>query len=128
MTKNSFLSYGKYYDLINHKKNYHKEVEFLIKLLKKNYKKNPKILEFGSGTGKHGCLLAKKGYTVHWVEISQEMILNSLKHKNFYLEKGGITKIKIKRKFDSVISLFHVVSYQTSNSSINALFKMQVNI
>jgi SAM-dependent methyltransferase len=123
MTKNSFFSYGKYYDLINHKKNYQKEVKFLIKLLKTNHKKNLKILEFGSGTGKHSCLLAKKGYVIHGVEMSDEMILNSHKHKNFYLEKGDITKIKIKRKFDAVISLFHVVSYQTSNSSINAVFK-----
>jgi hypothetical protein len=48
-------------------------------------------------------------------------------NNNFKLLIGDITQFKIKKKFHSALSLFHVVSYLTSNKSIQALFE-NVNI
>ena len=38
-------------------------------------------------------------------------------------EKGDIRNINISRKFDAVISLFHVISYQTTNEDLVSTFK-----
>ena len=125
MSSNNFNSYGHYYDILNSDKNYHKEVKYIQKIislfLKK--KKKLKILELGSGTGIHGNLLGKYGHKVHGIEISKEMINRSRFTKNFFCKKGDITKIKIDKKFDAVLALFHVICYQTQNNKINLVFQ-----
>ena len=79
--------YSQIYDLLYKSKDYEREVEYLNKLIKKNYKKKIKnILDIGCGTGKHASLLVDKGYQLHGVDMSPQMI--SIAKKNF-------TKIKI---------------------------------
>ena len=80
-------------------------------------------MEFGSGTGKHGCLLGEKGYNVHGIELSSDMVAKAKKHSKFTCQQGDIAKVKLDKSFDAVISLFHVISYQTSNNQIKSVFK-----
>lgn len=123
MSSKIFDYYGNYYDLIYKDKNYLKEVKYISKLLKKfHQKKHLDILEFGSGTGKHGNLLAKFGYNVHGIELSKKMVSRSNPKNGFTCQQGDITKIKLGRSFDAVLSLFHVVNYQITNNQINAVF------
>ena len=123
MSSKIFDYYGNYYDLIYKDKNYLKEVKYISKLLKKfNQKKHLDILEFGSGTGKHGNLLAKLGHNVHGIELSKKMVSRSNSINGFTCQQGDITKIKLGRSFDAVLSLFHVVNYQITNKQINAVF------
>jgi SAM-dependent methyltransferase len=121
--KKNFYLLSKYYDFIHKNKNYLKEVNHIDRLLKKysNNKKN--ILEFGSGTGSHANFFVKKNYTVHGIEKSKDMIKNCKKVKGFTFQLGDIGKTKLKKKFDIVLSLFHVLSYQSSNTSLNNFFK-----
>lgn len=122
MNKKNFQFYSEYYDLFYKDKDYVKEVFFIIKLLKKNKVKTGNILEFGSGTGKHGVLFAKNAFNVTGIESSKEMVLRSKKEKNFTVHYGDIKTTNLGKKFDVILSLFHVLSYQVSNKNINLVF------
>jgi cyclopropane fatty-acyl-phospholipid synthase-like methyltransferase len=122
-SKKVFDVYGKYYNLIYQNKNYKNEVNYIHKLIRKFNDNNKNILEFGSGTGGHAKFFVDKGYTVHGIEKSKSMIVNCKKIKGFTFQNGDVCKIKLKRKYDIVLSLFHVLSYQTREININNFFK-----
>jgi SAM-dependent methyltransferase len=122
-----FNIYGEYYDLFYQEKDYKQETDYIIDLLSKHKILNGNILEFGSGTGKHGCLLGESGFTVHGIELSNEMVVRAKKHPKFICQQGDIAKVRINKSFDAVISLFHVISYQTTDNQIKAVFENASN-
>jgi SAM-dependent methyltransferase len=115
---NNFKLYAQYYNLIYQNKNYSDEVNYIDNLLlnSTNAKINS-ILDLGCGTGKHDFLLSEKGYQITGVDISKEMIeiAESTNKPNIEFVLGDIRNIDLNKKFDAVISLFHVASYQTEN-------------
>jgi SAM-dependent methyltransferase len=123
--------YANYYNLIYQNKNYTGEVEYILSLLNK-YQPNLKtILELGCGTGKHALILSEKGYQVDGVDLSDEMI--SIAHdqrqrlpqniaSNVQFEQGDLRTVRMGKKYDAIVSLFHVMSYQTSNEDLSAAF------
>jgi SAM-dependent methyltransferase len=116
-----FKNYSRYYNLIYKDKNYEGEANYIMNLLNKYAPHTKTLLDLGCGTGKHEIYFAKNNYKITGVEISQEMIdiaKAELKLDNFEILQGDIRYIMLGRKFDSVLSLFHVVSYQTSNDDI----------
>lgn len=123
-----FNKYAKYYDLLYKDKDYIAESEYISSIIK-DYNPNTKqILEFGSGTGLHGRILTTLGYQVSGIEKSQQMIDLGNKNaeqneaiSNFSCVQGDCTNTFIRNDFDTVISIFHVLSYQTSNESITAM-------
>lgn len=125
MNKNSsvFDAYSRYYDLLYKDKNYHDEVDYIEKVLQNNNLPGNNLMEFGSGTGKHAGLFVKRGYRVHGVERSPEMVEQAILTDGFTCEVGDICSIQLNRTFDAVLSLFHVISYQVSNSGVNAVFQ-----
>ena len=122
-----FNNYSKFYDLLYQEKEYKIETDYIIDLLAKHKILHGNILEFGSGTGKHGCLLCKSGFNVHGIELSNEMVIRAETHPKFICEQGDIANVKLNKSFDAVISLFHVISYQTSNKQIKAVFENASN-
>lgn len=118
-----FNDYSQYYDLLYSDKDYVKEVEYIQSILAGYNILKGDLLEFGSGTGKHGCLLASNGYNVHGIERSSEMVAKAQTAKGFSCQQGEITKIKMKRHYDAILSLFHVISYQITNAELNAVFE-----
>ncbi len=122
MNESVFNAYSKYYDLLYLDKDYVGEAKYVEKQLINNGIDKGDILEFGSGTGKHGRLLAEKGYNVHGIELSQEMIDLADTNERFTCQQGDICNTKLDKKFDSVISLFHVMSYQVSNKNLESVF------
>lgn len=119
----TFDSYSRYYDLLYTDKDYDKESQYIISTLRKLGIANGDLLEFGSGTGRHGRILSKDNFNVHGIEKSSEMVLQARQTDKFTCEQGDICDFNLDRKFDAVVSLFHVVSYLTSNESMNAVFK-----
>lgn len=93
MNHNVFENYSHFYDIFYKDKNYKSEVNYLLNLLKRNKVKNYKLLEFGSGTGKHGRLLAKAGYSVHGIEKSIKMISLANQGNGFTCEEGDICNV-----------------------------------
>ena len=122
-----FDSYAKYYDLLYRDKNYSSEVEYIISHIQKDTPNAKHILELGCGTGTHAEYLARKGYKVHGVDISEEMLSLANKRKkelpseianNLSFELGDARTIRTGKVYDVIISLFHVMSYQVSDSDL----------
>ena len=118
-----FNAYSRYYDLLYQDKDYAGEVDYIARIMARHGIVQGNLLEFGSGTGKHGRLLGGRGFQVHGIERSAEMVAQAALDNNFTCQSGDICTIKMDRSFDAVLSFFHVISYQTSNSSVQAVFE-----
>jgi SAM-dependent methyltransferase len=126
-----FGNYARYYDLLYRDKNYVGESEFIHSLIQAHTPDSKNILELGCGTGNHATLLAKKGYDLHCVDFSQEMLkladerssqLPQELSARLQFTHGDIRKVRLNQTFDVVLSLFHVISYQTTNEDLLAAF------
>jgi len=121
-TSSVFNAYSRYYDLLYRDKDYLGEADYIQTLLTRMGIAHGNLLELGSGTGKHGCLLANRGYRVHGIERSSEMVAQASSLNGFTCEQGDICTTQLDRTFDAVLSLFHVISYQITNANLNAAF------
>lgn len=124
-----FDAYAAYYDLLYKDKDYAGEAEYVHQLIQRHRPGAKSILELGSGTGRHARLLAEKGYSVHGVERSPEMLKRAHEeaHRNeldsvVSFSQGDIRTATVDEKFDIVISLFHVISYLPTNDDVRAAF------
>lgn len=131
MNEDVFGRYSGYYDLLYRDKNYIAEAEYVVHSLRLAIPDVRTVLEFGSGTGRHGRLLAKHGLDVFGIERSGTMV-SSATHQvfgnptreggKFDCQQGDIRTVKLDRTFDAVIALFHVMSYQTTNADLLLTF------
>ena len=129
----AFSRYGRYYDLLYRDKDYVAEADYVASSLRRAEPEVRSILEFGAGTGRHGRLLAGRGFDVVGIERSDSMVAAALAASgeasgegvgdgNFVCRQADIRTVKLKRRFDAVISLFHVVGYQTTNAELVQTF------
>lgn len=117
--------YSKYYNTVYKKKNYKLEVNYILKILNSYNSKFQNILELGSGTGAHVGFFLKKGFSVTCVEKSKEMISNfKLKSNRLKLLNKDLKKINLNKKFDLVLSLFHVINYMVKDKDVSSFFKV----
>ena len=129
----AFAHYAQYYDLLYRDKDYAAEAKYVARTIRSTLPAARRILELGSGTGRHGRLLAAMGFDVHGIERSAEMVslarmaprpLLSESTGSFTCDVGDICKANLGRTFDAVISLFHVISYQTTNKALQEAFQV----
>lgn len=121
MSNSVFNAYSRYYDLLYRDKDYTAEADYIVELLERFGVAGRRLLEFGSGTGKHGRLLAERGYQVVGIDRSAEMVAQATAGPGFSCQQGDICSVRIDQTFDAVLSLFHVLSYQTSNDAVLAV-------
>lgn len=124
--------YAGYYNLIYRNKDYAGEAQFVLDRAKAHglseltQGKQGSILDLGSGTGRHAFQFQKKGFSVHGIDLSENMVEvakaaardSGLGPNDVYFESGDIRRIALNRKFNLVVSLFHVMSYQTTNDDL----------
>jgi SAM-dependent methyltransferase len=108
--------------MLNRDKDYAAEAGYVRSLLRGYGVCSGDLLEFGSGTGKHGRLLAAHGYVVHGIERSVEMVVAAQLSPGFTCQQGDIATINMRNTYSAVLSLFHVISYQTTNQQLQAVF------
>lgn len=117
-----FQSYSKYYNLLYKDKDYLSEVNYVESLIKKYSSLEVKsILDLGCGTGRHDIEFARKGYKITGIDQSETMLQIANKessNENTRYLKGDARYLELNEKFDAVVSLFHVASYQTSNEDL----------
>ena len=132
----NFVKYSTFYDLLYRDKDYAAEVDYVARAIRLFVPAACSILELGSGTGRHGRLLAAQGFNVHGIERSAEMVavaratttsVSSGIKGTFHCETGDICTTNLGRRFDAVISLFHVMSYQTTNEALQAAIQVAAN-
>jgi SAM-dependent methyltransferase len=128
---NVFGSYSHYYDLLYRDKDYAGEAQFVRQLMQIHAPAAKTILELGCGTANHALLLAQAGYHVHGVDMSESMLERAADRlaqvppeiaARIQLTQGDIRQVRVNQTFDVVISLFHVISYQTTNADLLAAF------
>jgi SAM-dependent methyltransferase len=121
-----FDEYGRYYDLLYYRKDYRAEADYLVRMLTRLGVPHGALLEFGAGTGRHGRLLAQADYNVHGIELSEVMVERARlmePQPGFSIMVGDIRTTRVPRQFDAVMALFHVMSYQTTNADVLAVFR-----
>lgn len=127
----AFSSYAQYYDLLNRTKNYEEEAEIIHRIISGGSKSAKTILDLGCGTGAHAVQLATLGYSLDGVDQSPDMLIQAANNKQrqtpeiserLTFHEGDVCNIRIGRLFDVVMSLFHVTSYQTTNSALSYFF------
>ena len=124
---NIFSEYAYIYNKFYEDKNYDKEASRIDILLKKYNILGNNIIDFGCGTGKHDVELSLLGYKCTGVDISENMIEQAREYAKskccdipFFV--NDVKVLNTDNKYDAVISLFHVVSYQKTNNDVIDFF------
>lgn len=123
-----FQDYAYYYNSFYKDKDYTAEAIIVDEILKRYNAQTSKIINFGCGTGRHDIELERIGYQCTGIDMSplmievarQNAILNGSKVE---FEVADVRNYETERKYDAVISLFHVMSYQNTNKDILDAFK-----
>ena len=123
----AFELYAQYYDETYSDKDYVSEAKFVDRLLQEFQPGAKSILDLGCGTGTHAFRLAEMGYTVQGVDNSPSMIeVAERRREQLPVEvqqRVAFTQADIRRaslpdRYDAVISLFHVFSYQITDDDV----------
>jgi SAM-dependent methyltransferase len=125
-----FSGYARYYDLLYKDKDYVAETIYVDGLLNRYGGEISSILDLGCGSGTHAALLANKGYEVRGIDSSPQMLelassrLERMsRHADVSFAEGDVRSYRAGRQYDAVVALFHVVSYQTTNTDLLAIFE-----
>ena len=115
-------NFDKYYDLIFLKKDYQKEVSYILKNVKKITIN--KILDVGCGTGTHSNLIYKKiKIKIFALDKNKSLIkIAKSKNKNINFSNNSLKSIK-ENNFDLIISMFNVVNYFKDKKKLVDFFK-----
>ena len=122
----TFGRYAHFYDLLYRDKDYAAECDGL-ELLFRRFARAPvrTVLDLGCGTGGHALLLAGRGYAVTGVDRSPGMLaiarrkVRAARAEAAFI-RGDIRTVRLRRRFDAVISMFAVLGYQTDDVDIHA--------
>jgi SAM-dependent methyltransferase len=126
-----FAGYSRYYDLLYRDKDYAGEAEYIAGLIRTYAPDARTVMEIGCGTGAHAAELAGMGYEVSGVDMSEGMLESAEARRassphdvasRLTFSHGDARSVRLGKKFDVVMSLFHVMSYQTSNADLAAAF------
>lgn len=128
MNNQVFGNYASYYNLLYKDKDYAAEARYIHDLIQKYCLGAKTVLNLGCGTGNHDFELVKFGYEITGVDMSEDMlsaakvrlpsIASAIPHPCF--QEGDIRTIRLNKTYDVVISLFHVMSYQSTNDDLQA--------
>ncbi len=117
-----YKKFAKYYDRFYQKKDYKKEVNFLMNFISNK----DKILDIGCGTGIHASLISNKGFYIDGLDLNKEMleIAKTRLNSNLYLQ--DILNIKIAKKYNIIISMFAVLNHlKNTNDLEKCLFNLK---
>jgi SAM-dependent methyltransferase len=120
--------YADQYDLFYGDKDYESECDLLEQVFQR-YRKVPvqSILDLGCGTGNHSIHLARRGYKVHGVDLSEDMLAHAVEKSQKetikyppVFSQGDIRSVDLGKQFDAVLMMFAVLGYQLTNDDVLA--------
>lgn len=124
-----FQSYAGCYDILYSDKDYSAECDFVESVFHKYSRGLTKtVLDLGCGTGGHALTLVERGHKITGVDISSEMLeigKDKAEKREVDIEflKGDVRKLDLDQEFDAAISMFAVISYQTTNQDLRSSFE-----
>ncbi|KNZ41057.1 class I SAM-dependent DNA methyltransferase [Acetobacterium bakii] len=121
-----YQEFAQVYDELMKEIDYSQWSEYLQRLFLNANREIKSVLEFGCGTGNITCNLAKKGFEMTAVDISEAMLTIAdekadamdLKNIQFYL--GDMSNFKIDKNYDAVISCCDSVNYLPTLEAIQS--------
>lgn len=124
----AFQDYAYYYNAFYQDKDYKAEVTQIDSLLTRYGSDISTVINFGCGTGQHDIELARMGYQCAGIDQSPLMIetaRENIKREDLCIDfsVADIRSFESQIQYDAVISLFHVMSYQTKNQDILSAFR-----
>lgn len=128
----SFSSnYSNLYDTLYQNKKYEDEVAFIDRVLNQYAESDIKtILSLGCGTCSHELILAKRGYEITGVDLSESMltiakekILRQGREKQISLVQSDLCHFRLNQTFDLCMALFNVLGYQTDLNALDTSLK-----
>lgn len=126
-----FTGYARYYDLLYRDKPYPKEADYVRGLALSHVPKARTVVDLGCGTGAHAEHLARAGMEVTGADVSDWMLERAAARRaalpdgvarRLHFSRGDVRDVRLGLRADVVISLFHVVSYQSENADLQAMF------
>lgn len=126
-----FAGYARYYDLLYRDKPYEAEANYVCRLIVSRIPNAQSIVELGCGTGAHAEHLARAGMEVSGTDVSEWMLERAITRRaalpkdvarRLQFSRGDVRNVRLAVRTDAVISLFHVVSYQSENTDLQAMF------
>jgi SAM-dependent methyltransferase len=122
-----FEAYANYYDLMYSDKDYGSESKFVHNILQQHAPGATSILDFGCGTGSHALRFAEMGYATQGVDLSgpmisvarrrQEQLTCEIRQRLNFIQ-GDIRSSRLDARYDAVVCLFHVLSYQITDRDV----------
>lgn len=123
-----FNNYANFYDTLYQDKNYEAECDFIESIFHQ-FANSPvkSILDLGCGTGGHVLPLVRRGYQLTGVDFSETMLGHAQEKAteaslNISLVQGDIRELRLNQEFDSLLAMFAVMGYQTTNFDLSHAF------
>lgn len=126
MNAETFARYARYYNSFYRDKDYVREARFVDGLLRTAGVAGGPLLDVGCGTGAHAREFCKLGWRVHGVDLSPGMITiareSTRPETGIEFSVGSAAEFQLEQRFDAVVSLFHVASYQAQPGEAGRMF------
>jgi SAM-dependent methyltransferase len=125
-----FDAYAAYYDLFNSDKDYAAEAAYVAQIVRRHAPGASRLLDLGCGTGRHATHLVSNGFSVTGVDLSPRMLAEAERRKadlpeeaakRLSFRNGDARTLAFEERFDAVLALFHVMSYQITDADVAAL-------
>ncbi len=126
MTEVFGSDYADSYDALYADKDYGAECDLVEEIFRGTDRPVRSLLDLGCGTGRHSVELARRGYQVVGVDLSENMLERARRRAigtaaaGMTFLRGDIQTIILDRRFDAVLSMFAVVGYQITDVAIRS--------
>lgn len=117
-----------FYDRLNTEADYDSYVKYLLK----HISRGASVLDLGCGTGEMSIALAKNGYDVTGLDISEEMLAlafdkSQRTRADVFYTCQDMSSFSVPTKFDSVISCFDSLNYLLTKDKLLSAFNCVAN-
>lgn len=133
--ENIYQKFGKYYDQIYHSMfDPRMDCDILESLFDKFCRGKPtRILDIGCGTGSHAIELAKRGYKLAGIDLSQVMIEEAKRKADeakleVDFQVQDMRYLESNAKFDAAICMFGTFGYLVTNEDLNGFLSGLKNV
>jgi SAM-dependent methyltransferase len=97
------------------------ECDELLALFASHGARPRSVLDLGCGTGRHAIALTRRGIEVVGVDRAKEMVAIACR-RGVDARVGDMTNARLGRRFDAVVSMFHVVAYVVDDDALDRAF------